>query len=326
MSDIQLFDSTATATHRSACLVPESGRAGTLSLGRRMGEPAWRRAESSSHRTAVRSLSRSATTASSAPGAAAAGWCRGCSPWPARPSCCGSAPRSATPTVSGPRGPRRPARAGRERRPRRMLDIPPDTFAGPTTRSPTPPSGSSTTCSTSLPGQPRFGPEFSARLGGVPGLQPRPSPTALAGACAGRRRRPRAVVQDYHLTLVPQDAGRAAAGHQDRAFLAHPVGAARLLPRAARRGRPRGAGGHPRRRPRRVPVPALGRRVRGLLRGRARRRGGPRARRDPLPRPRHRDRCPRARRRRRRAAGPGRAARRGGPGRGADPSWPATGS
>ncbi len=76
----------------------------------------------------------------------------------------------------------------------------------------------------------------------------------------------RAVIQDYHLTLAPQDAQRAATGSQDRALLAHPVGAGRLLPAAARRRRSRGPRRHPRRRPRGLPLPALGQRVHGLLR------------------------------------------------------------
>ena len=111
----------------------------------------------------------------------------------------------------------------------------------------------------------------------------------------------RAVIQDYHLTLAPRMLAELRAGHQDRALLAHPVGASRLLPAAARFGRRRGAGRHPGRRPRRVPVPALGRRVHGLLRADPRCPGRPRPAAGQLRRARHRHRHPPARRRRRRA-------------------------
>jgi trehalose 6-phosphate synthase len=54
-----------------------------------------------------------------------------------------------------------------------------------------------------LPGQPRFGPEFSADWEAFRAYN-RAFATALAGACAGQDDLPRAVVQDYHLTLVPK--------------------------------------------------------------------------------------------------------------------------
>ena len=45
------------------------------------------------------------------------------------------------------------------------------------------------------------------------------------------------LVQDYHLALAPRHAARAAARPADRPLLAHPVGAAGVLPAAARRHR-----------------------------------------------------------------------------------------
>ena len=106
------------------------------------------------------------------------------------------------------------------------------------------------------------------------------------------------------------DAGRPAPGGADRALLAHPVGAPRLLPDAARRRGPPGPGGHPRRRPRRVPLPAVGGQLPGLLRGVPRRgRGGPGPAAGQLPGPRHRDRRAPARRGRGRARPPARPSR-----------------
>ena len=90
---------------------------------------------------------------------------------------------------------------------------------------------------------------------------------------AGRRRRPRGQpVPDpgggpgLSPLAGPAHARRPAPRHQDRAFLAHPVGAAGLLPDTAGSGRPRGTRRHTRRRSRRVPEPALGRLVPRLLR------------------------------------------------------------
>jgi trehalose 6-phosphate synthase len=85
----------------------------------------------------------------------------------------------------------------------RMLDIPPDTFDR---------AYNGIANSTlwflhhmlyNLPGQPRFGPEFSQDWESFRAYN-RAFATALATACAGQRRPPRAVVQDYHLTLVPR--------------------------------------------------------------------------------------------------------------------------
>ena len=85
----------------------------------------------------------------------------------------------------------------------RMLDIPPDTFDR---------AYNGVANSTlwfihhmlyDLPSQPRFGPEFSRDWESFRAYN-RAFATALAGACAGQRRPPRAVVQDYHLTLVPR--------------------------------------------------------------------------------------------------------------------------
>ncbi len=74
------------------------------------------------------------------------------------------------------------------------------------------------------------------------------------------------LVQDYHLALVPAHAPRAPPRPADRPLLAHPVGAAGLLPAAAGRHRRGGAAGHPRRGPGRLPDPALGGRLRRVLR------------------------------------------------------------
>ena len=52
----------------------------------------------------------------------------------------------------------------------------------------------------------------------------------------------RAVVQDYHLTLVPRMLAERRPGIRIAHFCAHPVGAAGVLQDPARRGRPRGAG------------------------------------------------------------------------------------
>jgi trehalose 6-phosphate synthase len=85
----------------------------------------------------------------------------------------------------------------------RMLDIPPDTFDR---------AYNGVANSTlwfihhmlyDLPGQPRFGPEFSRDWESFRAYN-RAFATALAGACSGPHRLPRAVVQDYHLTLVPR--------------------------------------------------------------------------------------------------------------------------
>ena len=102
---------------------------------------------------------------------------------------------------------------------------------------------------------------------------------AFADALAEARARPGAgrgaMVQDYHLTLVP----RMLAERRPDVRIAHfshtpwaPPDYFRMLPDDVGR---EVLDGHARRRPRRVPQPALGRRVPGLLRGDARRGGGP---------------------------------------------------
>ena len=97
--------------------------------------------------------------------------------------------------------------------------------------------------------------QLPPRVGVLRGLQPAPSPTRWP-----RRRAEGAkvLVQDYHLTLAAADAARAAARPADRALLAHAVGAAGLLPAAARRRRPRDAARDARRRPRGLPLAAVG--------------------------------------------------------------------
>ena len=142
-----------------------------------------------------------------------------------------------------------------------------------------------------------------------PGLPPQPGPAAAA-----------------------RPARRGRARHRHRALLAHPVGAARLLPAAARPGRPGAARRHSRRGPRRLSRPALGRRVPGLLRGDPRRGGGPDGRRQrrgragPLPGARDRGGRAPARRGRARAARPGARAGRTGSRRRARPGRRRTGS
>jgi trehalose 6-phosphate synthase len=85
----------------------------------------------------------------------------------------------------------------------RMLDIPPDTFSRAY-------NGVANSVLWfvhhmlyDLPGQPRFGPEFSADWEAFRAYN-RAFAAALAGAGASQPRPPRAVVQDYHLTLVPK--------------------------------------------------------------------------------------------------------------------------
>jgi trehalose 6-phosphate synthase len=84
-----------------------------------------------------------------------------------------------------------------------MLDIPPDTFARAY-------NGVANSALWfihhmlyDLPGQPRFGPEFGRDWESFRAYN-HAFAAALAGASAGQRRPPRAVVQDYHLTLVPK--------------------------------------------------------------------------------------------------------------------------
>ncbi|HMH89974.1 MAG TPA: trehalose-6-phosphate synthase [Streptosporangiaceae bacterium] len=85
----------------------------------------------------------------------------------------------------------------------RMLDIPPDTFDKAY-------NGVANSALWfihhmlyDLPGQPRFGPEFSRDWESFRAYN-RAFAAALAAACDGQHRPPRAVVQDYHLTLVPR--------------------------------------------------------------------------------------------------------------------------
>ena len=84
-----------------------------------------------------------------------------------------------------------------------MLDIPPDTFARAY-------NGVANSALWfihhmlyNLPGQPRFGPEFDRDWESFRAYN-HAFAAALAGACAGQHRPARAVVQDYHLTLVPR--------------------------------------------------------------------------------------------------------------------------
>ena len=160
---------------------------------------------------------------------------------------------------------------------------------GPTTPSRTPPCGSCTTCCTT-----RLTGRASGRASRASGRRSAPTtrcsplrsraqrPAARHRLRRGSRRRGRLPPDrragpggDPGLSPLPDapDARRARSRHPDRALLAHAVGAARLLPDAAGRRRPRGPGRHTRRRSRRLLVPALGGRVRRLLR-RLPRRGG----------------------------------------------------
>ena len=188
---------------------------------------------------------------------------------------------------------------------------------GPTTRWRTPRCGSCTTCSTTRRTSRSSG-RPSAGSGSRSGPTTRRSRRRWRDAGAARAAPVRArVVQDYHLSPGPADAGRPAPGRADRALLAHAVGAARLLPDAARRRRPGGPGRHPRRRPRRVPRASAGptrswtaaRRSSGAEVDRAAAAGQ-------LPGPRHRHRRAPARRGRRRADPPAR------PSRTCRPGWP----
>ena len=135
------------------------------------------------------SRSGSATTGSSPATGAAAGWCRACRRWPARPRCCGCARRSATPTGRRPARPRTatwtpPATARKARGPRCACSTSPRRRStARTTGWPTPPSGSSTTCSTTRPTG-RISASRSAANGRRSAPTTRrsrpPSPTALA--------------------------------------------------------------------------------------------------------------------------------------------------
>src|SRR6202050_4185958 len=182
------------------------------------------------------------------------------------------------------------------------------------------------------PNQPRFGLEFRRDWRSYLAYNEAFAAAMADEARADEARVPvRALIQDYHLSLAPrmlrQRLGQQLAGRpggtpgryrrsRHRALLAHPVGAAGLLPDAARRGRPGRAGRNPGRGSRGLPRRPVGGRVPGLLRGDPGRAGdqvaGPRhgaGRLGAVRRPRHRGGRPPARHRRRRAARPGRSRR-----------------
>ncbi len=201
-----------------------------------------------------------------------AGWSRGCRPSGPTPVRCGCARRFGRrrPRGGAARG-RRGRRTDAGRTGRRALRT-------RTTGSPTRCCGSCTTCCTETPLEPVFDAGVPAAVGLLRGLQPglRRGFGRGGGRGCGRDR----------AGLPPGagagDAARAAARPRDRPFLAHAVGAGRLLPAAAGRHRRAGAARDAGRRPARLPHPALGRRVLPRaatpLLGRARRHGDRRAR------------------------------------------------
>ena len=81
---------------------------------------------------------------------------------------------------------------------------------GPTTGWPTPPCGSSTTCSTTRPNQPVFGLAFRREWESFRAYNAAFA-DALAEGAGPAGRGHRAMVQDYHLTLVAPDARASAA-------------------------------------------------------------------------------------------------------------------
>ena len=109
---------------------------------------------------------------------------------------------------------------------------------------------------------------------------PRTSPTTTAFAAALARRSPGIGARVADPGLPPgagaAAAARPAAGCPDRALLAHAVGAAGVLPHAARRRGGGDPGRHARRGSPGLPRRPVGRRVPGLLRGGARRARRPR--------------------------------------------------
>ena len=86
------------------------------------------------------------------------------------------------------------------------------------------------------PRSPPSTPEFRREWAVLRGVQPRRSPTPSPRT---RREGAGVLVQDYHLALVPGHAARAPSRPADRPLLAHAVGAAGVLPAAARRHRAR---------------------------------------------------------------------------------------
>ena len=167
----------------------------------------------SSHPTGARCRSRSTMTGSCRSGGAAAGWSPGSPRSRARPTCSGSAPRSATRTARRPAGPPAGCLAwtGRRAAPGcRCSTSRPGPSSARTTRWPTPPSGSSTTCSTTrrtsrISGWPSAGSGTRSAL--TTPRSPRRWPPMRARARLPTRpaARPlRAAIQDYHLTLVPR--------------------------------------------------------------------------------------------------------------------------
>ena len=203
-------------------------------------------------------------TARCTPSAAAAGWspgCRAIGPDAGALWVCAALGDGDREAVAAPGG----RLTGRRRRPAvRMLDIA-GRRASPTrtTASRTRCSGSSTTCCT----RPRWS-RSSTRSSGAQWAAYETYNRAFAEALAEEAAEGAAVlVQDYHLALVPGLLRELPPRPAHRPLLAHPVGAAGLLPAAARRRRRAGAARHARRRPGRLPHPALGGRVRRLLRG-----------------------------------------------------------
>ncbi len=203
-----------------------------------------------------------------------------------------------------------------------MLDIPPDTF-----------DRAYNNVANSIlwfvhhllfdtPNQPRFGREFRRDWAAYQAYNEAFAAAMADEAAAGSAPSAgvRALIQDYHLSLAPRtaagQAGRRPGRPRHRALLAHALGAARLLPDAARRGRRGGARRHARRGPRRLSRRPVGRRVPGLLRRDPGRAGEPGRRRlgraGGAPRARQRGGRAPAGRGRPRAAGPGRGGRRAG--------------
>ena len=162
--------------------------------------------------------------------------------------------------------------ARRARIPVRMLDIPPDTFAAPTTASPTRSCGSCTTCSSTRPNQPHFDAAFRRDWAAYVAYN-EAFADALAAGEPVRSARPGTRGRWSRTTTCAWPRGCCgtawpAPTPADRALRAHPVGAAGLLPDAARTTSPSPLDGILGADHAGLPRRALGRRVPRLLRRR----------------------------------------------------------
>ena len=188
-----------------------------------------------------------------------------------RPRCCGSVPRSVTPTAPRPAIDPDGTRFGIEaagpsggRTAVRALDIPADTFHG---------AYNAVANATlwfvhhllfEIPVEPRFGPTFRRDWQSYVAYNEAFARALAAGASAGAGGRPGARA-GLPSVARPADAPRYGAGHPDRALLPYAVGTGGLLPDTSGRHWPCRPGRHPGRGSRGLSVPAMGRRLPRLL-------------------------------------------------------------